>query len=89
LLELVVNLEGVGRVRARALFNAGYRTIEDLAKANLSELTRVHGIGERVASSILEQARQLVNEGKVVKFTEAAISGQGKSARGGLLDHIL
>ncbi|MFP3315248.1 MAG: helix-hairpin-helix domain-containing protein, partial [Caldivirga sp.] len=89
LLELVVNLEGVGRVRARALFNAGYRTIEDLAKANLSELTRVHGIGERVASSILEQARQLVNEGKVVKFTEAAISGQGKGARGGLLDHIL
>lgn len=34
LIELVVNLEGVGRARARALYNSGFRNIEDIANAD-------------------------------------------------------
>lgn len=59
LLELVLRLEGVGRARARALYNAGYRSLADIAKATPAQLAKVPGIGERLASSIIEQARAL------------------------------
>ena len=88
LLELVVNLEGVGRVRARALYTAGYRSIEDLAKANVNDLVRIRGIGDKIASSIIEQARQLVKDGRVIKFNEPTVKSKIKRSRGGLLDHM-
>ncbi|WP_148682252.1 DEAD/DEAH box helicase [Pyrobaculum neutrophilum] len=59
LLELVTALRGVGRVRARALYNFGYRTVKDLAKASVREIASLPGFGERLAESIIEQARQL------------------------------
>jgi len=57
LLELVLNLRGVGRVRARALFQAGYRTLADVARARPSDIARLPGFGERLAASVVEQAR--------------------------------
>lgn len=57
LLELVTSLRGVGRVRARVLYDHGYKTLRDLAKATVKELAQLPGIGERLASSIIEQAR--------------------------------
>jgi len=54
LLELV-RLEGIGRVRARRLYEAGYRTLSDLASASMKELSKVPGIGRRIAASILSQ----------------------------------
>lgn len=54
LLELV-KLKGIGRVRARALYNSGYRTLEDLAKAPIEKLVQVRGIGVEIAKSIKEQ----------------------------------
>ncbi|MBP1449448.1 MAG: DEAD/DEAH box helicase [Thermoproteus sp.] len=62
LLELVLNLRGVGRARARALYNHGYRTLADLAAAFPAELAEVPGIGERLAQSIVEQARALAGK---------------------------
>ncbi|MFN7106077.1 MAG: helix-hairpin-helix domain-containing protein, partial [Pyrobaculum sp.] len=57
LVELVTSLRGVGRVRARVLYNHGYKTLRDLAGATVGELARLSGIGEKLASSIIEQAR--------------------------------
>lgn len=54
LLELV-KLRGVGRVRARALFNSGYRTLEGLGRAGLEKITRVPKIGPKVAQMIVDQ----------------------------------
>ena len=69
LLELVVNLEGVGRVRARALYDAGFKTIEDIANTSPSVIAlHVKGIGEKLAEKIVNQARQLIKEDKVKKF---------------------
>jgi len=48
-------LKNIGRVRARRLYNAGYRSIEALKKASIEELSRIEGINVRIASSILEQ----------------------------------
>jgi len=60
--ELVplVKLEGVGRVRARALHNAGYRTIEDLKAASITDLMNVPLIGPSLAKKIKEQVGGLI-----------------------------
>lgn len=62
LLELVT-LRGVGRVRARSLFNAGYRGIAELWGASAVELARLPAIGEKVAAEILAQVETLSAEG--------------------------
>lgn len=55
LLELVT-LENVGRVRARVLYNAGYKTIPDIQKAKLKYLASLPHIGPRIARSVITQA---------------------------------
>ena len=54
LLELI-SLKGVGRVRGRALFQRGYKTLKDLQKANPSDLARIPTIGSALAMKIKEQ----------------------------------
>ena len=51
----LVQLEGVGRIRARMLFNSGFKTIADLKRASLSSLTAVPTIGTAVAKKIKDQ----------------------------------
>ncbi len=53
----VVSLKGVGRVRARRLYDAGYTSIDKLRNARKEELTRIPGIGERLALDIINQVR--------------------------------
>ncbi len=50
----LVAIPGVGRVRARRLYEAGFRTLESLANAGLEDLLRVPGVGPSTAASILE-----------------------------------
>nr|WP_069807585.1 DEAD/DEAH box helicase [Vulcanisaeta thermophila] len=91
LLELVINLEGVGRVRARALYNAGFRTVEDVANADPRVLSGIRGFGDRLARSVVEQARKLVSEGRVVKLSvkSEAKTGEARHGRGGsILDYL-
>ncbi len=54
LLELI-SLRGVGRVRGRALFQRGFKTLKDLQKANPSDLARIPTIGSALAMKIKEQ----------------------------------
>ncbi|MCZ2855933.1 MAG: DEAD/DEAH box helicase [Candidatus Bathyarchaeota archaeon] len=51
----LVRLEGIGRVRARILYNAGLKTIEDLKKAHVKKLTSLPLIGLKVARKIKDQ----------------------------------
>ncbi len=51
----LVKLEGVGRVRGRIMYNAGYKTIEDIKHAPLDNLTNLPLIGPRLARKIKEQ----------------------------------
>ncbi len=51
----LVKLRGIGRVRARTLFNAGYKTIADLKKASISELMKVPLIGSALSKKIKEE----------------------------------
>jgi helicase len=56
LIELT-KLEGIGRVRARSLFNAGYTSIEKLSEAPIEKLARVPKIGSAVANQIKQQLK--------------------------------
>jgi len=62
----LVQLRGVGRVRARHLLRAGYRKLADLQKVSAGDLSRIPTIGNALAISIKEQL------GKVVKPQEMA-----------------
>ena len=58
----IVKLEGIGRVRGRVIFNAGYKTIEDIKYAPIEELTNLPLIGPRVAKRIKEQVGGFVKK---------------------------
>ncbi len=52
LLPLIM-LEGIGRIRARRLYNYGFKTLEDLRKAPIEIISRV--VGEKIALKIKNQ----------------------------------
>lgn len=54
LLQLVT-LKGVGRIRARNLYNSGYKTLKDIKKASIGKLTKVSSIGKAIAEGIKGQ----------------------------------
>ncbi len=54
-LELT-RISGVGRRRARLLYSAGFKTIEDLARARPGDLQAIPGIGPRLAENIIREA---------------------------------
>jgi helicase len=54
LVELTT-LQGVGRVRARALYTAGFRSLEDIKEAPASKLALVEKVGTALARKIKEQ----------------------------------
>ena len=51
----IVKLEGIGRIRGRIMFNAGYHTIAEIRNAPLEDLTNLPLIGPRLAKKIKEQ----------------------------------
>ena len=72
LLPLVM-LEGVGRIRARALYSSGFRTIEDLRRASLSQLLSVPGIGGKLAKQIKEQVGGLVSRDELERIESRGV----------------
>jgi helicase len=58
----IVKLQGVGRVRGRIIYNAGYQTIEAIKHAPLEDLTNLPLIGPRLAKKIKEQVGGFVKK---------------------------
>jgi helicase len=61
LLQLI-KLEGIGRTRGRIVYNAGYRTIEDVKHAPIEALTNLPLIGQKLAKKIKEQVGGFVKK---------------------------
>jgi helicase len=57
----LVTLEGIGRVRARALFNAGFTDFARLASAPEPRIASVQKIGPAVAQRIKDQLKKNPN----------------------------
>ena len=41
------------------LNEAGFKTLEDILKADIKELTKVKGIGQKKAEKLIEEAKKL------------------------------
>ena len=52
----LVTIKGVGRVIARGLHSAGFRTPRDVAESNLTRLEKVPGVGAKRAAKLKEEA---------------------------------
>ncbi|WP_435102001.1 ribonuclease H-like domain-containing protein [Halarchaeum sp. P4] len=63
-------LDGVGRVTARRLRDAGYRTRTEVAEASARDLEAVEGIGESTAESVARSADALA-EGRIVRAADS------------------
>jgi len=55
----IISLEGVGRVRARALYNAGFKAIKSIRDAQVEKLASVQKIGNALAKKIKEQLKKV------------------------------
>jgi helicase len=79
----IVKLEGVGRVRGRIIYNAGYKTIEDVKQVNLDDLASLPLIGPRLAKKIKEQVGGFVKKetwerlGKSEEWKQKALTEYG------------
>jgi helicase len=73
-----VALEGVGRVRGRIIFNAGYQTLEDLKHASAEELTALPSVGPRLAKKIKEQVGGYVKKDTWENLSKAPEETQQK-----------
>jgi len=51
----LVRLRGIGRVRARLLYNSGYKTIDALKRAPINRLVEIPNIGAKLSKAIKEQ----------------------------------
>ncbi|MEW6214784.1 MAG: DEAD/DEAH box helicase [Nitrospirota bacterium] len=51
----LVTLRGIGRVRARNLYNSGYRNLKEIKEATAEELAKVPTIGKAIAEDIRRQ----------------------------------
>jgi helicase len=58
----LVWIPGVGRVRARALYSAGFRRPEDIVQAGIDRLSRIPSIGEWLALKIAEAVRAVAGQ---------------------------
>ncbi len=55
-LELV-KIEGIGRVRARVLLSHGIRSIRDLAKLTVEELSKLPTFGPKISETVIREAK--------------------------------
>lgn len=72
----LVKLEGVGRARARVLYNAGFRSIENLKEVKVEDLVNLPLIGPRVAKRIKEQIGGFVRSKEWERLSRAKESEQ-------------
>jgi len=72
----LVRLEGIGRTRGRILYNAGYKGIDDLKKAELDELVNLPLIGPKIAKRIKEQIGGYVKSEDWERISKAKTSEQ-------------
>lgn len=71
----LVRLRGIGRVRARLLYNSGFPTIASLKRAPVGRLVEIPLIGPRLSKVIKEQVGGVVDEEEWRRL-DAAVSEQ-------------
>ncbi len=63
----LMKMEQIGRVRARELYEAGYRTPEEVEDATKRELEQISGIGDKIASKVSKKEEDRINKEKNIE----------------------
>jgi large subunit ribosomal protein L32e len=61
-IKQLTTIDGVGKAKAKILYDAGFKTIASVKKANEDEIADIKGIGEKLAQKIKSSADQMVIE---------------------------
>jgi helicase len=57
ILQVLLSIKGIGPTRAKALFDASFKTAEDFAKATPKSLMAVKGVTRKIAEDLVEHFR--------------------------------
>jgi len=68
--ESLLNLDGVGEGTALNLYQAGFRSADELAKVTVEDLVQVRGIGEEKAAKLIEASNLFVESKKQDEISE-------------------
>ena len=71
----LLQLDGVGEATASNLYQQGFRSMEEVAHASVSDLMQVGGIGEEKAGKIIESAKQAIEAKKAEEGMEKEPQG--------------
>lgn len=61
-LNKLMELEGVGKAKAKLLYDAGFMDINSIKKASVEEIAGIKGIGKKLADKIKTSADKMVTE---------------------------
>ncbi len=61
-IEQLTTIEGVGKAKAKLLYDAGFITIASIKKASVDEIADIKGIGAKLANKIKASADKMVVE---------------------------
>jgi tetratricopeptide (TPR) repeat protein len=64
LFEELCRIKGIGKLRAKALIDAGFKTAEDFANANPKDLVAIRGITRKVADDLRDHFRSTLAEAR-------------------------
>jgi len=64
ILQELFTIKGIGKARAKALIDAGFKTAEDFAKANPKDLMVVRGITRKIAEELKDLFRSSLAEAR-------------------------
>jgi helicase len=53
----LISLPGIGRVRARRLYNGGIKTVQDVAKSSVQSIALLKGFSKTMAESVIRNAK--------------------------------
>ena len=74
----MLNLDGVGEGTALNLYQAGFRSADELAKITVDELVQVRGIGEEKAAKLIETATLYVETREQAEALEQEASSESE-----------
>ena len=61
-LKQLMELDGVGKAKAKSLYDAGFKDINSIKKASIDEIADIKGIGKKLANRIKTSADAIVIE---------------------------
>ncbi len=71
-IKQLTTIEGVGKAKAKLLYDAGFKTIASIKKASVDDIADIKGIGVKLANKIKASADEIVvEEEKQEEKTEA------------------